>query len=118
MPQTETAQKILIENLNGLMRARKMKVPELAELSGVSLRMVRFVLKSERMPTIETINRLASAFQLSSWQLLMPNFHKQVDDGAALNAVLASYIDSDSKGRELIKSVAEREAEYNRRKPN
>lgn len=102
----------LIDNVRSLMRAFPMTKPELAKRSGISERMIAYILAGERTPTVEVANDLAKAFGLNGWQLLVPGLSMELAKVGKLEVLVKNYMNSSESGRDYIDSVAEREAEY------
>lgn len=102
----------LIANLRALMKAGGMKLPGLAIKSGVSLRMINYILSKERKPTVEIAEALARAFNLKGWQLIIPDLPVDLARSGKLNTLVKNYTHSSEAGREYIDRVAEQEAKY------
>lgn len=102
----------LARNLRVLMKKNKMKAPELSERSGVSVRMIKYILSQERTPTIEVAELLANALKIKGWQLMMPDLDIDLAMSGRLDALLDRYMKSTENGREYIDRVAERESTY------
>ncbi len=66
------ASKTLVANLRALMRATGMKRTLLVKKSGVSERMIGYILAEERTPTLDIAEALAKAFGLRGWQMIVP----------------------------------------------
>lgn len=70
----QSTQQYLISNLRQLMDASELKTQsQLAKASGVSQTNISNIMRGEILPTIGTVEALAAAFGLESWQLLTPN---------------------------------------------
>jgi len=108
----KTASIRFANTLKQLMGARGISVKTLSKKSGVSARMIYMILKGERKPTIEVIERLANALGLSAWELLLPIDDIDAEMLTHLESLLLSYATASEEGRELIWKVAEREAKY------
>lgn len=110
MEKKQTTQETLISNLVLLMQRHGYSVRDIAGKSGLSGRMVRYVLNGERLPTIETAEQLARCFNLSGWQLIMPSLMDYDGDLSSLSALINDYLRSDDEGRQFISSAAKRES--------
>lgn len=63
---------ILIKNLTELMETAGINSDQLAEMSGLSARGVRFILNDERCPTVDSLDKLAAAFCMPASDLISP----------------------------------------------
>lgn len=111
MEKTVT-QATLIENLEMLMERSGMKPAQLAAKSGVSIRMVYFVLNGEKAPSINVAEKLAGAFKLKAWHLVLPSLPSDIKKGGEIEKLIKSYLDANSEGSEHILQVAQKQAEY------
>lgn len=102
----------LVANLRALMKASGMKKPELSQKSGVSERMIGYVLSGERKPTVELAEALAGAFHLKGWHLIINNLPVTLADSGKLDKLVQNYALSSENGRNFIDRVAEQEAKY------
>lgn len=105
-------EKTLSQNLKHLMELSGWNVEEVAKRSGVSKRMVSYVISMERKASITIAEDLAKAFNLEGWHLIMPNLPRDLEQSKALRRLIDDYIGSDNEGRDMISKVAEREAKY------
>jgi transcriptional regulator with XRE-family HTH domain len=112
MNKRPTSAETLIENINALLLATGMSKKELATKSGVSLRMIHFILNRDRKPSIEIADDLAKAFRLNGWQLIMPNLQADLMKNGHLQELISNYTNSSQQGRDYINRVAEQEAKY------
>lgn len=101
------------DNLRGLMVLRQWSEYDLAKASGVAQKTINNILNMRSACTIDTAAALADAFNLSGWQLLLPNLPGQVTASPTLSKLVADWLHASTDGRELISKVAEREAHYN-----
>lgn len=94
------------------MRHTEMTKQKLAAKSGVSERMIGYVLAKEKAPTIEVADALAGAFDLPGWMLLLPDLPVRIAKTGRLQTLIGKYVLSSDAGREYIDRVAEHEAKY------
>ena len=94
------------------MRHTELTKEKLATKSGVSERMIGYILAKEKVPTIEVADALASAFDLPGWMLLMPDLPVRIAKTGKLQSLIVKYARSSDEGREYIDRVAEHEAKY------
>lgn len=102
----------LVSNLRALMRATGMKKPELAKKSGVSERMIGYILAGERTPTVDVADALGKAFNLSGWQMIVPGLPTELTKNGQLEKLVKNYSQLSQEGRSFVDLVAERETEY------
>lgn len=93
-----------------------MKKAELANKSGVSERMIGYILAKEKAPTVEVADALAKAFDLPGWMLLLPDLSVRIAKTGKLQTLVTKYTQSSDAGREYIDRVAEQEAKYGENK--
>lgn len=94
------------------MKASDMAIADLARRSGVSDRMIKYILAKERIPSIEIADSLAQPFGLSGWQLLKPNLNIRLAQEGKLDRLLDNYSGLSDTARDYIDEVAERETTY------
>jgi transcriptional regulator with XRE-family HTH domain len=100
------------QNLRVLMHHESLSMPSLAKLSGVSGRMIAYILTKERTPTIEIADAIAKAFRLEGWQMMIPDFATTRTSSAKLSELIHHYAQSTEQGRKFISHVAEQESKY------
>lgn len=105
----------LANNLRALMRATKTTKDDLAKRSGISERMIAYILAKERVATIDVTEALGKPFGLTGWQMMIPNLPVELARSGRLTTLVENYIASDT-GREYIDHVAEQEAKYHNKK--
>jgi len=92
------------------MKRRPKTKAELSKKSGVSPRMIAYILSKERAPSIEVTDALASAFGLTGWQIIMPNLSVEAIRNGKLEKLINDYSRSSDSGKELIETIADHEA--------
>lgn len=97
-------------NLAMLVDKKGWSIEELARRSHVSSRMIHFILKDERTASIEIAEKLARAFGLEGWHILMPNLERDLVDSPTISRLFNGYQKASSDGRALIDQVVTREA--------
>jgi hypothetical protein len=63
---------VFLKNLNELMDKYQMSTATLSIHSGVSIRMIDYILKKERHASVEIIDAIGMAFELEAWEMLHP----------------------------------------------
>lgn len=106
----------LIKNLRVLMDDRGWKPKKLSEKSGVSPRMVAYILKGERVCSIEIAEQLANAFGLQGWELLINDMPEHLLKSKKLEKLYKNYAKATMEAQEYIDHIAEREAQYSTKK--
>ena len=104
----------MIKNLETLQAREGWSNRMLGEKAKVSDRMVGKVLNRESQPTIDIVEKLASAFGLAAWQMMMPGLHLHLDliKNGKLAELIKNYCKASLEGRNYIDRVAAREAGY------
>lgn len=100
----------LVANVRWLMSETGWTQVELAERSGVSQTAISKVLRGDMVPTIEFAEKLASAFGLSGWHIIMPDLPGDLLRNGTLEKLFRDFIASSESGRQFISQVANREA--------
>lgn len=102
----------LITNLKTLMKVTKMTKDQVALKSGVSSRMISYVLAGEKTPSIEIAEALGKAFGLSGWHMIMPSLPYDLAKSGKLDELVRNYAASDEEGRDFLNKAAQREAKH------
>lgn len=108
----------LAHNVKVLMDHKGWSQPELARRSGVSQRSISDLLGYKKGSTTTTIDRIAAAFGLDGWVLLVPGLPKELLESGRLSKLVGSYSSANKKGREYIDKAAEVEARYSKINPD
>lgn len=101
--------KTLVSNLQMLLKETGMTVGELAHRSGVSKRMIDYILAGERKPSVEIAGMLANAFGLTGWQLILPNLSYMIARSGALDNLIDDFERASQETREYVAHVLKRE---------
>lgn len=99
-------------NLRTLKRLFRVSSKEIARRSGISERMVDYLLAGERSPTEETANSVGMVFGVNGWMMLYPNLTADLIKRGRLEKLIAAYGLASDEGKDLIEKIAEREAKY------
>lgn len=102
----------LVANIREVMRVTGMKKPDLARKSGVSERMIGYILAKERSPTVDVADAIGRAVGLTGWQMIMPGLPVHLAKNGHLDKLVKNYTHLTDEGREYVNRVAEREAGY------
>lgn len=107
-PPAET----LVINLKMLMTKTNTSSADLSKRSGVSKRMIDYILNGDRKPSVELAGDLAEAFGLTGWQLIMPSLPYDLAKDGTLDKLIKDYTHCAQTSQDYISHVAEREAVY------
>jgi transcriptional regulator with XRE-family HTH domain len=102
--------KLLAKNLRYLMDMYDLKPKELSKRSGISDRMIQYILNMDRTPSIAVVDAIAAPFGQKGWQLLRESKEDKVNASIKReNEIHENLINSltDSEAREV-----ERYAKY------
>jgi transcriptional regulator with XRE-family HTH domain len=107
-PPAET----LIKNLKMLMTKTGMSSADIAKKSGVSKRMIDYILSGERKPSVEVAGQIAEGFGLTGWQLIMPSLPYDIAKDGTLDKLINNFSHCDNKSQDYISHIAEKDAVY------
>lgn len=82
----------------------------LASKSGVSSRMITFLINLERGASIDTVSRLANAMGVPAWVLLVENLTSSMVKNRELGELIENYVLANEPGRGHIVDVSRKEA--------
>jgi transcriptional regulator with XRE-family HTH domain len=102
----------LIVNLKMLLNKTSTTTGWLSERSGVSKRMIDYILAGERKPTIDVADRLANAYGITGWQLIMPSLPYDLAKSGKLDNLINDYKNCNSTTQDYVNQVMQREAIY------
>ena len=102
----------LAKNLRHLMDLRELSEGQLATKAKVSQKAINNILNGTSGGTLRVVDRLAKAFNLTAWHMIMPDLPDELISGGAVEKLYKAFISSDTKGRAYIQHVAERESTY------
>lgn len=111
--KTEPAE-ILVINLKSLMGKTALTSSDLSKKSGVSKRMIDYILNGDRKATIELTGKLADAFGLAAWQLIMPSLPYDIAKNGTLNQLIKDFSACATESQDYIRHLAQRDAIYKR----
>lgn len=102
----------LARNLRFLMDLEVLSEAAVAKRSKVSQKAINNILNGTSGGTLNSVDKIADAFGLTAWHLIMPNLPDELIAGKSIEKLYNSFITSDEAGREYTLHVAEREASY------
>ncbi len=106
------SQDIFVNNLKMLMDIFRLKPADVAKSSGVSPRMIAYILDKERSPNIRIVEDIARAFKLQSWHMMMPSLDYEIARTGKLDQLVDIYTTAEPSTQQYIGSIIEREAGY------
>lgn len=101
---------VISKNLRALMDLQKMSVSELAKASGVSPRMIQYVLDRERTPSVEIADDLGVALGVTGWLLMLHDLDYALAKSGRISDLIKNYMDDPDDTRAYLDSVAKRDA--------
>lgn len=101
-----------IINLRDLMETTNINTATLSRISGVSKRMIDYILTGERKPSIEIAGQIANAFGLNCWHIIMPSIPYNLAKSGVLDKLICDYMHCNEVSKNYISHIAERDAEY------
>jgi transcriptional regulator with XRE-family HTH domain len=107
-----TTREALAKNVRLLMNHYQMNQTQLGKRADVSQRSVSNVLNAdcENSPTLQIIEKIAKAFHLETWHLLVPGLNLELLLNSRIESVVKNYATASHEGREMISRVSDREA--------
>lgn len=106
---------ILAANLRYLMKDREWDQTDLGKKSGVSQKTVSNILNEQKVPGLDTVDKLAGAFGLNLWHLILPGLIEDLQSPTSIREVYEAFRQTSDKGKQFILSVAEREADRDKK---
>lgn len=105
---SDSIQDVFVENVKRLMERRGWRQEQLGEKSGISQSHIGNLLRKQHAPSPKKIDRIAAAFGLPGWLLLVPDLPVDILDSKQLPELLAEYLQTVKKPLTTI--VAQRAA--------
>lgn len=101
---------VFVANMKALLESTGMSTTDLAKTSGVSLRMVNYILTGERKPSAEVADAIGRAFGVTGWQMLIPSLNVDLARRGKLEQLVERYSVADEQAQDYIDLIAKREA--------
>lgn len=102
----------LATNVRFLMADRGWNQVQTAKKAGVSQKSVSNILNRRKDAQLSVIEKLATAFGLSAWHLILPDLDKEIIGNGRVDRLLLDYMRASASGRDIISRIAEHEANY------
>lgn len=100
----------LRDNLRLLLKETGITTTGLAAKSGISKRMIDYILSGERGASIDVAESLAKAFGLNGWQLIKPNLQYDLHKSGRLEELEKKFLACEQETQDYVLSVMKREA--------
>lgn len=111
--QRSLPRETLARNLQFLMDLHGYTEAVVAKRADVSQKSVNNLLHQRHPPNLEVVDKVAGAFGLNLWQIILPNLPRDVTrEGGTLAKLVDSYLEANNEGQKLVLQLAEREAKY------
>ena len=106
----------LAANIKALLNIWKWDQKKLAEKAGVSQKTISNMVNPDSgiNPQLDNVEKVATAFGLSAWHLIIPNLPEELLRNGSLEHLAELYIRLPEDAREVINRVAERECAYSK----
>jgi Helix-turn-helix. len=112
----ETSKSTIAANISLLMKINKVSQKELERRSGVSQATISNLINpasnTKYSPTAAILEKIAKAFNIKLWQLLIPNIPPELLASRTIEKVLENFVAADNQGRDAISRIAEAELRY------
>lgn len=105
-----TTAETLITNLKMLMAQTKTNTAWIAKQSGVPKRMVDYILSGERGASIEIAEKIANAYGITGWQLIMPSLPYTLASSGKLDNLIKRFDSCNQVAQAYVLDVLKREA--------
>ena len=96
------------ENVRRLMAAMDWSEHDLAKRSGVSQKAINNLLNHSTGCTVTTAEKLARAFGLTCWQIMLDDVPADAAFSNTLSQLVFKFLKTDKKGRAFIVDAADR----------
>lgn len=106
------SREVIRGNLQALMERDGLSAMVLGKKSKVAQKTVWKILNGKSAPNLDTVDKLAAAFGVTAWHLIMPNLPDELLSDRKIEQVVSLYVQAEDKVREYIHHVADREAKY------
>lgn len=114
MRMDDTTRAALARNVKLLREDAKWSQQELAKRAGVAQTAISYMERPESLksPTIAHISKVAGAFGLAPWHLLLPAATVDVLRARSVDKLVTCYVHLNQAGRDSVMRVAETEVRY------
>lgn len=108
-----TTRAAIAANIKRLRARQKWTQDELATRAGVAQTLISYLEKPDsKSPTIETMEKVAAAFGIPAWTLMIDTDRLDPERMRSLDSVVHSYVNLPADGQASIHRVADMEVRY------
>lgn len=111
-----TIRETIARNITVLMKINKISQKDLERRSGVSQATISNLLNPNSnvhySPTAQILEKIAGAFEIKLWQLLIPDISPELLLSRTIEKVVENFVAADDQGRDAITRIAEAELRY------
>lgn len=88
--------------------------------SGLSQKTISNMLNpgEDRAPNLENVAKIAKAYKLQTWHLLIPNAGIELLTNISIEKIIDNFMHSDEQSRDTVLQVSENAARYNKNLAN
>ena len=97
---------VLSRNLAFLMALRGWNQVETAKRAHVDQKVISYVLRQAKTPGLDVVDKIAAAFGLNLWHLIMPTLPDDLTAPTSIREIYDEFFACDSEGKKLIAQIA------------
>lgn len=101
----------LAENVKYLRDARDWSQTYLAKVASVPQKTISNIEANRHSVSLDAVNRIAQAFGLEGWHLIIPNLPRELIESPTLSKLVDGYVAADPQDRKLIDMIAARHSQ-------
>jgi len=107
-------------NLRLLMEYYGHNQKTIGKKSGLSQKTISNMLNpgEDRAPNLENVAKIAKAYKLQTWHLLIPNAGIELLTNISIEKIIDNFMHSDEQSRDTVLQVSENAARYNKNLAN
>jgi transcriptional regulator with XRE-family HTH domain len=84
---------------------------ETAKRAHVDQKVISYILRKQKTPGLDVVDKIAAAFGLNLWHLIMPTLIDDLSGPTSIKDLFEDFVASDPEGKRIIAQLAHREAE-------
>jgi len=101
---------VLSENIQALLREHGWSKRKLSQHCGVSDRYIATIITQEHRPTAEVVQKIAEAFGIQAWELMLPGLAISLAKTGVLSDLILDFMRASESARAYILTLLQREA--------